>query len=93
VGVGCVSCSKLAPVSCRRIVFRTQVESSVSRVASEWQGSPAVVRLVGVLRLAAVERLASATGSGWVGGPWKKRTSGFSVRSTLRAAPLPAQGR
>jgi hypothetical protein len=27
-------------------VFRTRVESSVSRVASEWQGSPAVVRLV-----------------------------------------------
>ena len=49
-------------------MFRTRVESSVSRVASEWQGSPAVVRLVWVLRLAAVERLALATGSGWVGG-------------------------
>jgi hypothetical protein len=80
VGVGCVSCSKLAPVSRRRIVFRTRVESSVSRVASEWQGSPAVVRLGWVLRLAAAERLALAPGSGRVGGCSSSNSSGFAWR-------------
>src|SRR5262245_43662289 len=78
VGFGWVSWSKLAPLW-RRIVLRARVASSSSRVGSEWQRSPLVVRLLRAFCSAWAERRALATGSAWAGGCSSSKRSGFQA--------------